>query len=264
MAANPRIRKALFDRLGLTQPGFSRRVTRLRQQLPMSYEDAVYVLAHQNNVDIGRDLDPATLARVSGYVAQLKSTTTPDSSSTDARGQGKQKPLPKEVVVEIAGVKVGKIPGLTPGHAKEARTMAEKVYPVLYLFENSARDVITRVLKSALGDDWWKHVPLEVRNQADFNMKKAGDEAWHSMRADPIQCVDLPQLKNIVKNDKLWLHFKPFFNRKSWFESVIDDINVSRRVVAHMNPLSADDIKSVETGFRKWVKQLQAHEGEIP
>jgi hypothetical protein len=31
-----------------------------------------------------------------------------------------------------------------------------------------------------------------------------------------------------------------------------------------MNPLSTDDIKSVEQGFRKWRKQLQAKEAELP
>jgi len=142
--------------------------------------------------------------------------------------------------------------------------MSKRVFPVLYAFENSARDVVTRVLRAALGKDWWDHVPLEQRNQAAFNKKKEGDEAWHSKRAAPIQFIDLPQLKKIVADPSLWPYFKPIFTRPSWFESVVDDINVSRRVAAHMNPLSDDDIKSMETGFRKWVKQLQAKESELP
>ena len=34
--------------------------------------------------------------------------------------------------------------------------MAEQVYPMLYVFENSARDIIERVLRAEFGDDWWQ------------------------------------------------------------------------------------------------------------
>jgi hypothetical protein len=258
MAANAKLRKALFDKLGLSQSGFSRRVKRFKKQLPMNYEDAIYVLAHQNGIDISRELDSKTLARVAGYVAQLSGPT----SATRKSSQSPQQPAKQTFA--IAGIDVGKIPGMTEAHAKDARIMAKKVFPVLYAFENSARDVITHVLKGALGNDWWDYVPLEVRNQADFNKKKESEEPWHSKRAAPIQFVDLPQLKNIINDPALWPYFKSLFTRQTWFDSVVDDMNVSRRVAAHMNPLSDDDIKSMETGFRKWVKQLQAKEAELP
>jgi hypothetical protein len=41
-------------------------------------------------------------------------------------------------------------------------------------------------------------------------------------------------------------------------------MNVSRRPLAHMNPLSVDDVTDVEVAFRKWVKQLRAVENLIP
>jgi hypothetical protein len=31
-----------------------------------------------------------------------------------------------------------------------------------------------------------------------------------------------------------------------------------------MNPLAADDIRNLETGFRKWAKQLKAVADKIP
>jgi hypothetical protein len=45
---------------------------------------------------------------------------------------------------------------------------------------------------------------------------------------------------------------------------VAHDMNVSRRVVAHMNPLAADDIKNVENALRKYEKVLKANAAEIP
>jgi hypothetical protein len=38
---------------------------------------------------------------------------------------------------------------------------------------------------------------------------------------------------------------------------------VSRRVLAHMNPLAADDVSNIETAFRKWANQLRAVEAQI-
>lgn len=59
------------------------------------------------------------------------------------------------------------------------------------------------------------------------------------------------RLEKIVSGAKAWPHFKDLFPSPTWFEGVVDDLNVSRRVVSHMNPLPADDIKHVESGFTK-------------
>jgi len=44
---------------------------------------------------------------------------------------------------------------------------------------------------------------------------------------------------------------------------VTHDMNVSRRVVAHMNPLAVDDIKNVENALRKYEKVLKTNVAEI-
>ena len=41
-------------------------------------------------------------------------------------------------------------------------------------------------------------------------------------------------------------------------------MNVPRRVIAHMNPLEENDIKGLESDFRKWIKQLKAIEDKLP
>jgi len=60
-------------------------------------------------------------------------------------------------------------------------------------------------------------------------------------------------------------HFAPLFPDQAWIQTLITrDMNVSRRVLAHMNPLAADDVSNIETAFRKWVNQLRAVEAQIP
>jgi hypothetical protein len=41
-------------------------------------------------------------------------------------------------------------------------------------------------------------------------------------------------------------------------------MNVSRRVVAHMNPLEEDDVKNIEAAYRKWAKQRKAIDDKLP
>lgn len=263
MAANAKIRKALLAKLKVTPQALGQRAKRLKTQLPMSSEEAVYVIAHDNGIDISKHLDRETTARISTYVAQLK-----------AVGQGPAAPAArlrrpaaaKQVSVAIAGFKFGALPGLTESHAKEAKTMAEKAYPLLYVFENSARDLISRVLKAAFGADWWNQVaPKKIRDKAAGRMADEGKEPWHSKRgAHPVYYVDLRDLAIIVRGQQAWPHFESIFPRQNWLDAVIDDLNVSRRVVAHMNPLSSDDVKQIEAGFRRWIKQLQEKQAIIP
>ncbi len=73
----------------------------------------------------------------------------------------------------------------------------------------------------------------------------------------------LNELWAIIKDR--WQHFKPFFPNQAWVESLITgDMNISRRVLAHMNPLPADDIKNIEAALRKWTKQLEGIGDKLP
>jgi HEPN superfamily Swt1-like protein len=266
VAANRQVREALLQKTGWDRKALSYHVKQLRNRLPMSTEDAQYVLAHQNRVRELRHLDSATLTRVSEYVSRLNGGAAASSTARTPRARAVPSAT-NAVVVNVPGFKMQEVPGITVAHAKEAERMANRVYPLLYLFENSARDVITRVLKSAKGDKWWEEiVPDRVQQQAKGNIEREGKEAWHGKRSvDPIDYVDLPQLAVIVTDDNIWPYFRGLFtNRKSWFEGLVQDLNVSRRVAAHMNPLAVDDIQSVEFIFKKWVKQLQAVKDRLP
>jgi Swt1-like HEPN len=259
---HPEIRKQLLNRLGSSPQALSQRAGRLKKRLPMSSEDAIYVIAFEQGIDIGKYLDTETVERVGRYAHRLSNSTGPASAT---KAPPKRKPV-KQVVVKIAGVDVGALPGMTATHAQEAKRMAEKVYPLLYTFENSARDVISRVLKAAFGSDWWNQVVSKsIRDKVSSRIADEDKEPWHSKRgAHPIYYTDLKDLAMIVSGSKAWPYFKNLFPSSTWFEGVVDDLNVSRRVVSHMNPLPADDIKHVESGFTKWAKQLRARGHELP
>ena len=230
----------------------------------MSTEDATYVLAHREGIQITKYLTSEQTTRIRGLLAQLQ----PSSGNTVVRASGSGKrslAKPRSVHVSIASLAVEELPGLTATHAKEAKLMAEKVFPALYVFENSLRDVIERVLKAAYGKAWWDEVAKPLRDKAKTRKDQEAKDLWHDKRGDRgLDYLDVKDLADIVKHPKLWPHFSSLFPRDDWVESLVEDLNVSRRVIAHMSALSTEDTASLESTFRKWVRQLQGVEDKLP
>lgn len=261
MPTDPVVRQQVLKRLGgVTPQALSQRVHRIKKQFgPMSTEDAVYVIAHQNGIDISRRLDAETVQRVNRHV----SGGGRSGPTGDRRAPHGTK---KAAIVTIAGIGVDRVPGMTAAHARDAERMAKRVYPVLYVFENSLRDVINSVLTVKVGVDWFdKLAPKRLKEKVTDRRKAEGADAWHSKRGlHELHYLDLRDLATIVKGQKAWLHFKELLPRENWLDGVIDDMNVSRRPAAHMNPLSGDDIKQIEAGFARWARQMKAHKDLIP
>ena len=144
--------------------------------------------------------------------------------------------------------------------------MAERVYPFLYVFENSLRDLIELVLKAKYGDRWWTTaVPAKVREAAEELKEQEKKDTLHGKRGRrDIDYLLLTQLWKIVNHK--WKDFEALFPPgKHWVQTVIEtEMNVSRRPIAHMNPLEDDDIKNVENTFRKWVRNLQKVADKLP
>ena len=265
MATNAGLKKELLDKLGVSQQRLSQLVQKRKAELPMSTEQAVYTIAHDNKIDIGKHLSKPEVTEVRELLAQLKAASPAPAATSSAKPARQRANAPKPAIVTISGVNVQAIPGLTAAHAAEAKVMAEKVYPMVYVFENSARDLVERVLSKAVGADWWsKAVPGGA--QEKYRKRKADEakEPWHGRRgAREIDYVDLEDLWRIINHK--WPLFAPLFPSKPWVETlIVHDMNVSRRPLAHMNPLATDDIANMENAFRKWAKQLKAVEGQIP
>ncbi len=261
------LKKALLAELEVSPQRLSQRVKSRKAELPMSTPGAAYTIAFDTGIDISKFLTVEETEAVRYLVAQLhvrqgggepKSATRPPS-----KGSSK---APKPALVSLAGVKIERLPGMSAAKAREAKTMSEKVYPTIYVFENSARELIAGVLRAEFGEDWWqKVVPRRVRDAAQERKDGEGDDPWHGGRgASMIDYTLLSDLPGIVNANDTWPHFKPIFVRKSFFEELVNDFNVSGRVSAHMNPISVDDRKHLEAAFRKWSATLKAKKEFLP
>ena len=234
-------------------------------ELPSTNQQALFVLAHENGMRLSNYMTAEQIAEVRTLV-QGRPTVAAPSRPNDTIRAARKPASPKNFSMTIGTEKFGEVPALKASHATEAKAMAERVYPLLYVFENSRRDLIELVLKAKYGDDWWTTVvPSKVREAADDLKEQEKKDTFHGKRGRrDIDYLLLTQLWRIVNHK--WKDFEPFFPPgKHWVQSVIEnDMNVSRRPIAHMNPLEDDDIKNVESTFRKWVRNLQAVADKLP
>lgn len=265
---NPQIKAALLKKLGVTEQRLSQLVAARKRELPMDTPMAVYTIAHEKGVDISRHLEAGETREVRGLVSDLRKGGQPPQAPTNGGAKAptrSRSAAAKQVKVTIAGVDVGQVPALKKSHADDAKRMAERVYPTLYIFENSVRDLIEAVLRDKHGKDWWKTaVPSKVRETAKKHKADEKKDGWHSARGRrAIDYVFLNDLWAIIRDN--WGDFKALFPDQAWVQSLItNDMNVSRRVLAHMNPLGADDVSNIEAAFRKWTKQLRAVADKLP
>jgi hypothetical protein len=265
MYGTKELREHLRQKLDIGQRQLRRLIADKAAELPSTNEQALFVLAHENGMKLSNYLTREQIGEVRGLVQGRPVVTAASRKNGRARVAGKSSPRP--VSVTIKGIDSGKlkIPALKPSHADAAKQMAERVYPRMYLFENSVRDLIELMLKDIHGKDWWtKAVPTDVQNTAAKHKASEKKEPWHGQRgAREIDYVYLSDLWAIINRN--WTDFKDLFPKKAWVESLItSDMNVSRNVIAHMNPLGADDVRNIETAYNKWVKQLQAVEDKLP
>lgn len=267
MATNRKLKADLLKKLGITEQALNLRAqNRKRRELPMTTELAYYTFAYEEGLDLSKYLARDEIAEVRIVVRDLKDARVAGAEANGGSRARKATPTKRETVVTIAGMDTDALPGMTARHVAEAKQMAERVYPMLYLFENSLRDLIERILKAEHGADWWAEAaPPGPRRKASDRKADEKADPWHGRRgAREIDYVDLFDLWLIIKDN--WRLFKGIFpSGPAWVESLItNDMKVSRRPIAHMNPLAADDIENVKAAFRKWTKLLRAVEDQLP
>jgi hypothetical protein len=144
---------------------------------------------------------------------------------------------------------------------EEAARMAEKCYPLLYIYENTIRNVIRTIMQEKYGPDWWETRVRQVHGKMyakiEGRMRDEGDERWQSSKrgVHKIYYTDLDHLRKIIEDD--WELFACIHKRKSWVVEHIMQPNHSRNIIAHNNPLSTRDVASLNMKVLEWLEQIK-------
>lgn len=230
----------------------------------MPADIATYVIAHREGIPIARYLDVETVERVNEFDRRLEEKEgRPVSPSVRSPGQSRQTSTSvREIRFERFRVPPETLP---QAQVRDAEKMAGRAYPLLYVFENSARAFIDGHLWDAYGDDWFQDsaiVSRKIRDVTTINREAEKRSRYHSQRgARPIYYTNLDHLAKFVqseKGDKIFIG-QQLFPRPTWFPELVGRFEDSRNVVAHMNPLPKRDIDRLEHGLEDWLAQIADH-----
>lgn len=246
MPTEPNVRRELLGRLGITRQGLGYRAKRIKEAYgPMTTEEAVYVIAHLEGIDLSRHLPIATLDRVRALVPR----EIPDSrSKPSARDAKKARPRVSR--------RRKPYPLVTASQAKMAEDLGSRVYPLLFILENSIRELISLRL-SKKGSDWWGNfVPSKVKNSVERTMKKETRYPYRDRRGKhPLSYANFSDLKHIILGNQA--EFADEIIDFDWFAVHMDEIYMVRNNIAHCVPLPADDVSRLEVFFRDWARLLE-------
>ena len=157
--------------------------------------------------------------------------------------------LPKASTIETAD-ELSAFPMEVRINARRMRT----VFEILFCFENSVRLLIERQLKEAHGPDaWWTEgVPELIRRAAEKRRRSEQRARWHSSRGtSALHFVDFPVLAEILT--ERWDLFEPLLADRDWVEALFAEMNVTRRVIAHMGVLGDRDLRRLRGRTDDWL-----------
>jgi len=251
--------RKLRDELQKKYPELTRRrVNQIIEETQEKYsiidrDIAAYVLAHKKKIKLKNFLDETKIKEV--QEAMKIPTQISETGSKKNKGSNSQKNS-SPPIINFGNFQV-EHPIIPKKLINEAKSMSN-VYPIIYVFENSVRNFILKVMEKAHGPKWWDKavVATAIKKKVLDRKKKEHENRWHDKRgAHQIYYTDIDDLGRIISNN--WNDFENHFPSQSWILSRIEIIEQSRNVVSHHNPLSKDDIDSVTINFKQWVKQVK-------
>jgi hypothetical protein len=269
MATNVDIKNALLKKLDIQEAGLYKRAGAMRRKLPMTAEDSVHLIAFQEGININKYLTAEQVQSVRHLHTQFvqASGTAPAPTAHSSKWRA---PTSSTGDREIRFPNEFKVtnPLLPTEKLNEAKAMAA-IYPLLYVVENSMREVIKRVMAKQCGEDWWntEMTTSKLKNVHDTvagRMTTEKKNSWHQKRgAHPIDYTDVGDLEAIIVAKHQ--HFIPdIIGDKDWFIQFMKELKPSRNVVCHMNPLDSHNTADIKLKTQRWENVVVAAKDKIP
>ncbi|HBB87603.1 MAG TPA: hypothetical protein DC047_08310 [Blastocatellia bacterium] len=237
---NREIRKRLLEILAISPQALSRRAGKIKERYgPMTTDEATYVIAHMEGIDISRYLDLTTLDRIRALVPRdLSQTLT-------ARTKKARK----------KNFRTSSYPLVSPAMVSSAVALGAEVFPELFVLENSIRTLIHKRL-STISTDWWQHlVPGDVIRNVRRTMTNEKRFTYREPRGThELMYSNFADLKKIILSNQS--HFADVIVDFDWFKVKMEEIYMARNNVAHCVLLSRDDAARISLFNRDWARML--------
>jgi hypothetical protein len=260
---DPQLRADLMKKLGgISKQRLSQLVAEVKNAHgPMSTEDGTYVLAHQRGIRIDRYLDPPTVDRVRGMLQRTSGHAPAPAVPTPRAPTSHQPATSRSIRIDASAPVID--PLLPPSVAADADRMA-KVYTRLYILENSARNVISRVMTAKHGKGWWStKVPGEVQKEVNRRKDKEDKNPWAGKRGpQELNYADYGHLEKIITHN--WDDFRDIFPDQAFVGRTLGGLEPTRNVTAHNNRVVDKEEDRLRIHLDDWVKQIEGRRAFIP
>ena len=261
--ANSGVMAEFRQKAGITNQAIKKRRDKILALVQMPVDVATYVAAQQAGVQLNKHLDEPTLRTVAEYGGMVRAAS-PEGQAPLPQPQPSKRATRAMVVQELKLPNVTVPPGMLSERAQsDAWRMAQRVYPLLYVFENSVREFVDGHLTTAYGKDWWDRPKLVGKGARDAfkrNKEAQGRNRWVERKNQrPIYYTELGHLADIITSEEGWNVFNPIFDDQSWVKSHVRAFELPRNVVAHMNLLLEKNIKGLEVRAQEWFDQIKDH-----
>ena len=244
---NRAIREQLLKKLGVTRQALSKRSGKIKDRYgPMTTEEAVYVVAHIEGIDLSKHLPLATLDRIRALVPR-------DQIATSQGGSVRKSLTEKAKTAPIART----YPMLSASQIGKSLALGADVFPLIYQIENSIREFISKRL-SKTDQNWWStRVPNDVQKAIAHTITREKRYPYRDLRGNhPLFYANFTDLKKIIAANHI--DFIDAIPDIDWFKVKMDEVYMARNNLAHCVPLAKDDVSRIALFHRDWARLMSS------
>ena len=244
---NKEVRRELLARRKVSRQALNQRAKRLKEKYgPMTTDEAVYVIAHMEGVDLGRYLPLDILDRIRSLVPR---EVNPQPAY--ARQASPKKKIAKKRRSTVS------YPLIKEAFIQRVVTIGEEAFPQIVVLENSIRALIENTLSAVRRDLWTTLVPAQVQKSVQRTIDKEKKYPYRERRGNkPLMYCNFADLKEIIIANQV--HFQGVIVDSDWFKARMDEVYMARNNLAHSVLLSEDDITRIALFYRDWARLLEA------
>jgi len=151
-----------------------------------------------------------------------------------------------EKILQIKKLKIKPKPNIFPESLITQASENSELYPVLFIFENSLRNLINFTLTKKYGSNWWKtRVNKKNKDRVVERIQEEKLNPWRGSRGgvEQIFYTDFADLATILRRNAA--DFEPLFKGVigglNFLTRRLDELEGVRHNIAHTSPLKAKD-----------------------
>ena len=212
------VREKLLTKLRISHQALSKRAKRLKEKYgPMTTDEAVYIIAHLEGIDLSRYLPLQSLDRIRSMIPR-ETKRTEFALENSPKAKSKQKRRNKI-----------SYPLVTTSFINKVNSVAEDEFPKIFILENSIRSLI-RLKLASVRDDWWpKLIPSQVLENVHRILKKESKYPHREKRGkDLLMYCNFDDLKKIIIDETNYPHFQNVILDSGWFKVKMEEVYMAR------------------------------------